>query len=691
MTNKLSKEIVNNLISLFKNNSFETLLTETSNLLTQFPHSTFLLNLNGIANAKLKKYKKSMLSFEKILSIDKNSVDTVYNIGNLKKEMGDIESAKIFFKRTIELNKNYYQAYNSLGIIFKQEKNLQEAEYFFKCAFNVNNKHYQSLTNLGLLAQLKNNHSEAINYFANSYKLHPNEESLINFGNSLINYRFVEPRTDLYKIINDLITKKNLVSPTSIIKSIISLIRQEDDINKILNSENHFNSINEFNNTIKILSKYHFFLETMKLCPLTDYKFEKLFVKIRFYLLKNISDISLSELNQNFIITLVFQCFVNEYIYYETETEIKLINELELSINKNLLLQVQPSIISLLCFCLYRNLNKFKWSNKIQFLKNLTHLKKLLISDKIVEHKNLLNMNKLIKISDQISQRVQDQYEENPYPRWIKMRTQFDDMSINKLIESLELKVYMPNIKEVLSPNILIAGCGTGQHAIYTALNYKKSNILAIDLSLSSLAYAKRKADEYGIKNINFIHSDLLDVENLNKKFDIIESVGVLHHMNDPFLGLKSLVNILKEGGLINIGLYSKYARRHISNIRKDIKSKDILSSNIEIKNYRNYIFNSNHQDNIKIRNSKNFYSTSETRDLLFHVQEHQFDLIEIKDYLKKLNLFFCGFDNFNIKTKFKSFFNSKESMCDLMKWNEFERRFPDSFDGMYQFYCQKI
>ena len=429
----------------------------------------------------------------------------------------------------------------------------------------------------------------------------------------------------------------------------------------------------------------------MKLCPLTDYKFEKLFVKMRYYLLKNISDINLSEINQNFLIALVSQCFVNEYIYFETEIEIKLINDLELSIKKNLLKQLQPSIIFLLCFCLYRNLNKYNWSNKIHFPNNLIHLKKLLISDKIVEDKNRLNINKFKQISDQISQRVQEQYEENPYPRWIKMRTQFDDISINNLIESLELKVYEPKIKEVISPDILITGCGTGQHAIYTALNYKKSNILAIDLSLSSLAYAKRKADEYGVKNINFIHSDLLDVENLNKKFHIIESVGVLHHMNNPFLGLRSLVNILKEGGLINIGLYSKYARRHISNIRQDIKSKDILSSNKEIKNYRNYIFNSNHIDNIKIRSSKNFYSTSETRDLLFHVKEHQFDLLEIKDYLKKLNLFFCGFDNLNIKTKFKSFVNSKESIYDLQKWNEFEIKFPDSFDGMYQFYCQKI
>ena len=39
-------------------------------------------------------------------------------------------------------------------------------------------------------------------------------------------------------------------------------------------------------------------------------------------------------------------------------------------------------------------------------------------------------------------------------------------------------------------PNILVAGCGTGQHSIGTAARFKSSKVLAIDLSLSSLSYA---------------------------------------------------------------------------------------------------------------------------------------------------------------------------------------------------------
>ena len=106
------------------------------------------------------------------------------------------------------------------------------------------------------------------------------------------------------------------------------------------------------------------------------------------------------------------------------------------------------------------------------------------------------------------------------------------------------------------TPDILIAGCGTGQHSITTAARFKSSKVLAIDLSLSSLAYAKRKTEELAIKNIDYMQADILDLGQLNKQFDIIESVGVLHHMDNPMEGWKVLTDCLKPDGLMLIGLY---------------------------------------------------------------------------------------------------------------------------------------
>ena len=84
---------------------------------------------------------------------------------------------------------------------------------------------------------------------------------------------------------------------------------------------------------------------------------------------------------------------------------------------------------------------------------------------------------------------------------------------------------------------------------------------MAIDLSITSLAYAKRKTIELGISNIEYFHGDINT--GIDKKFDVIESVGVLHHMKTIFR-LGSARRAPQTGGLMRIGLYSELARREI-------------------------------------------------------------------------------------------------------------------------------
>ena len=66
-------------------------------------------------------------------------------------------------------------------------------------------------------------------------------------------------------------------------------------------------------------------------------------------------------------------------------------------------------------------------------------------------------------------------------------------LSILNVVGEIKLKLYDNKITDIEKPDILIAGCGTGQHSIGTAARFGSSKVLAIDLSLSSLAYAKRK------------------------------------------------------------------------------------------------------------------------------------------------------------------------------------------------------
>ncbi|MBF96582.1 MAG: hypothetical protein CMJ13_05090 [Pelagibacterales bacterium] len=65
--------------------------------------------------------------------------------------------------------------------------------------------------------------------------------------------------------------------------------------------------------------------------------------------------------------------------------------------------------------------------------------------------------------------------------------------------------------------NFLIAGCGPGRHAINTAGTFRDSKVTAIDLSLPSLAYAKRMTEELGINNVDYLKMDILEVASLSK------------------------------------------------------------------------------------------------------------------------------------------------------------------------------
>ena len=187
------------------------------------------------------------------------------------------------------------------------------------------------------------------------------------------------------------------------------------------------------------------------------------------------------------------------------------------------------------------------------------------------------------------------------------------------------------------------------------------------------------------------MQGDILDLDKLNRQFDIVESSGVLHHMHDPVAGWRVLTDCLKPGGLMKIGLYSELARQHIVEMRKEISKSGIGSSDAEMKSFRAIVMTSDQSHHKKIVESSDFYSLSELKDLLFHVQEHRFTIPQIQDCLSKLGLKFCGFETDKIVSQFKLTRTSAGDPYELDRWRTYEEANPRAFFGMYQFWCQKV
>jgi len=261
------------------------------------------------------------------------------------------------------------------------------------------------------------------------------------------------------------------------------------------------------------------------------------------------------------------------------------------------------------------------------------------------------------------------------------------------VVKDVSLKILNKKILACKAPQILIAGCGTGQHAIDVASRFKNCDVVAVDLSLRSLAYAKRQARDLGILNIEFIQADILDLAKLRRQFDIVESLGVLHHMEEPLVGWRVLVDCLRDNGLMKISLYSELARKHVDQLRLEIKNKNIANDNVGIKFFRTKLID-NADENLKnILLAPDFFSMSSLRDLLFHVQENSFRLIQIEKILANLKLEFCGFDfviSNPIVNKFKLSNHGSDDIYDLNKWNIFEEENPNTFSETDGFWCQK-
>ena len=264
-----------------------------------------------------------------------------------------------------------------------------------------------------------------------------------------------------------------------------------------------------------------------------------------------------------------------------------------------------------------------------------------------------------------VSAAVRAQYEANPYPRWVRLPA--------------------PIAVDESKKGILIAGCGTGQHALSTARRFPKAHVLAVDLSRASLGYAKRKTIELGVRNIEYRQADILALTALEERYDLIECSGVLHHMEDPYEGWRILRGLLKPGGRMRVGLYSELGRRAVVRARELIASQGYKPDAEGIRACRAALRSRAEFQSI-VRN-EDFYSMSGCRDLLFHVQEHRFTLPQIEAMLARLELRFQGFELADSQTLARYRARFKEDSC--ANWHRFEEEFPDTFSRMYQFWVE--
>ena len=139
----------------------------------------------------------------------------------------------------------------------------------------------------------------------------------------------------------------------------------------------------------------------MSVIPLPDLDLEALLTNIRSSVLLNISKIQFTSDILSFQSALALQCFINEYLYKESDEETLALKRLEHSIDLTFSKNLQPEPFILLCLASYRPLHTYDWSQSISLPNQFQNVSKTLIHDFFKEKKQLImeffyrNMRKL--------------------------------------------------------------------------------------------------------------------------------------------------------------------------------------------------------------------------------------------------------------------------------------------------------
>jgi SAM-dependent methyltransferase len=155
---------------------------------------------------------------------------------------------------------------------------------------------------------------------------------------------------------------------------------------------------------------------------------------------------------------------------------------------------------------------------------------------------------------------VSDQYRKWVYPdpitdlpAWLENNWQWFD-------PSHAYRLFWPDRDYRPDMDILVAGCGTSQAAVFAYTN-PDADIVGIDISQPSLDHHHHLRDKYRLRNLELHLLPIEDVGTLGRDFDLVVSTGVLHHLADPGRGMQALAGCLRPEGVAAIMIYARYGR----------------------------------------------------------------------------------------------------------------------------------
>lgn len=602
-------------------------------------------------------------------------------------QVGAFAKAEHAYRQILAMVPTHAEVHSRLGAVLMAGGNISEAISHMERAVELRPDLFEAYANLAQAYIRSGQRDHAIDASCRALELFESPQTKALFAQCVAPARFTTDSSKLRKLLQRAL-RESWLQPRELTRACISLVKLN---HAVANGIIRVNSAWPGRLTadqlfapseIEALVHDQLLSTLLEFDPVIDIGLERLLTNIRYDMLTSVAAGEVSEERLlNFVCSLARQCFINEYVFSITPDEAAQARQLRTSLEQSLANGEACSPLWPAILGAYFPLHSLASAETLldrQWPQSVQDLLVQQIREPAQECRLTTTIPAITHIDGEVSRAVREQYEQNPYPRWVKALAPGQPVNLTR-----------PASDQAFGA--LIAGCGTGLSTIEFAQQAGSARILAIDLSLASLSYAKRMAQKFQLTNIEFAHADITQLASIGRQFDFIDATGVLHHLGDPWKGWRILLSLLRPGGTMQVGLYSKLARRHIAAARALIAERNYRPTPEGIRQCREEIVASQDPVLRSVSEGSDFYTTSECRDLLFHVQEHGITLPEIKAFLDANGLQLVAlFVDTLTQHAFTKRFPDPAALKDLDRWHAFETDFPSTFAAMYRFSVRK-
>ncbi|MFQ5783633.1 MAG: tetratricopeptide repeat protein [Alphaproteobacteria bacterium] len=651
----------------------------------------FRFNLGECYRA-LGKPDAAVASYREALALAPGDAGCHAGIGEARLAQGRPAEAEASFRAAITGAPRLIAAWNGLGIALRETGRLAEAVDSWRRALELDPKRAEIHNNLGLGLRGLGRPDEAAATLVRAIELQPGNPAILRNLAACLKNRPVATVTPGLRRQLEACFEAPGIDTQTLVSAALGALESDAEVAAALTAADAGRDIA----VPDALARDPLLLRLLETTFVAKPRWEALLTRMRARLLAR-PEAAPPELR----VALALQCFNNEYVFDLDPAEAAVVETLLAGCERRLATNLRPEPAlecDLARLAMYRPLHTLAGAGRLletpetAWSAPFRRLVERQLREPLEERDLRATIPKIAERDAPSASAVRAMYEENPYPRWITTGDRSPQTA------AAVLRGLFPHFRppEALrdAARILIAGCGTGKQAIDVATRFKDCRVLAIDLSLASLGYAARMARRRGVDNIDFRQGDLRDLPVLGERFDVIECVGVLHHLagrDEARDAWEMLAGLLRPGGVMKIGLYSEIARRHVTAARRFAAAGGYPATVEGIRRCRRAIAAlPEGRIERQVMRNRDFYSTSSCRDLIFHVQEHCYTLPVIAETLTALDLDFIGFelDKPEVLNAYRAAFPDDPDMTALADWHRFEQDHPETFAGLYQFWC---